>query len=288
MRLCLRCGHEFEANRWRCPACDWQAQKIGGFSSLAPEFALEGGGFKPEYFAELARLEAGNFWFRSRNRLIIWALQHYFPEAGSFLEIGCGTGFVLSGIAQACPDMRFAGSEVFSQGLAFAAERLPDAELMQMDARHIPYISEFDAIGAFDVLEHIAEDEIVLQEINRALKPDGGLLLTVPQHQFLWSAADESAQHVRRYCVLDLKEKVEGAGFKILRSTSFVSLLLPLMLASRRCHSGTGNEETKAELALSQPIDTLLENVMRMELGLIRSGLNFPIGGSLLLMASKV
>lgn len=288
MRLCLKCGHKFEAGLWRCPVCDWQAQKIEGFSSLAPEFATAGGGFKLEYFVELARLEAGSFWFRSRNRLIIWALQHYFSKAESFLEIGCGTGFVLSGIAQARPDMHLAGSEIFSQGLAFAAKRLPDAELMQMDARHIPYIAEFDAIGAFDVLEHIAEDETVLQEINRALKPNGGLLLTMPQHQFLWSAADESAQHFRRYCVLDLKEKVERAGFKILRSTSFVSLLLPLMLASRRRHSCTGNEQAKAELALSKPVDTLLENVMRMELGLIRGGLNFPVGGSLLLMASKV
>jgi SAM-dependent methyltransferase len=288
VRLCLKCGHEFWAARWCCPDCDWQAQKIEGFPSLAPEFAKAGGGFKPEYFAELARLEAGSFWFRSRIRLIIWALQHYFSKAGCFLEIGCRTAFVLSGIAQARPEMHLAGSEIFSQGLAFAAKRLPDVELMQMDARHIPYIAEFDAIGAFDVLEHIAEDETVLQEINRALKPNGGLLLTVSQHQFLWSAADESAQHVRRYCLVDLKEKVERAGFKILRSTSFVSLLIPLMLASRRRHNGTGNAQANAELALSKPIDTLLENVMRMELGLIRCGLNFPIGGSLLLIASKV
>jgi hypothetical protein len=123
---------------------------------------------------------------------------------------------------------------------------------------------------------------------NPALKPNGGLLLTLPQHQFLWSTADESAQHVRRYCIVDLKEKVERAGFKVLRSTSFVSLLLPLMLASRRRHSPPGIEQAKAELALSKPIDTLMENVMRMELGFIRAGLNFPIGGSLLLIASKV
>ena len=73
-------------------------------------------------------------------------------------------------IAQAAPTCAFPGSELFSQGLAFAAERLPGAELMQMDARSIPYVAEFDAIGAFDVLEHIVEDEMVLRETNKALK----------------------------------------------------------------------------------------------------------------------
>lgn len=260
---------------------------IEGFPAFAPAFAMEGGGFNPESFAELARLEAGSFWFRSRNRLIIWALQHYFPKAGSFLEVGCGTAFVLSGIAQARPDMRLAGSEIFSQGLTFAAERLPGVELMQMDARSIPYAAEFDAIGAFDVLEHIVEDQLVLNEIGKALKPNGGLLLTVPQHQFLWSAADESAHHVRRYSSRDLREKVERAGFKVIRMTSFVSLLLPMMLASRWAKRRASAEETSAELALAPSLDALLEQVMRLELLLIQSGLNLPIGGSLLLIATK-
>ena len=56
MRLCLKCGDEFKAAGWCCPDCDWQAQIIGGFPSLAPEFATAGGGFKPEYFDELAAI----------------------------------------------------------------------------------------------------------------------------------------------------------------------------------------------------------------------------------------
>jgi SAM-dependent methyltransferase len=288
MKLCPSCNLTNVAEDWRCLACGHTPLVIEGYPAFAPEYAREGGGFKPEYFAELARLEAGSFWFRSRNRLIIWALQHYFPKAESFLEIGCGTAFVLSGIAQAFPDMRLAGSEIFSQGLAFAAERLPVAELMQMDARRIPYQEEFDVIGAFDVLEHIVEDENVLQEINKALKPAGGMLLTVPQHQFLWSAADESAHHVRRYSARDLREKVERAGFKVLRMTSFVSLLLPLMLASRWSKGRTKTEQGSAELSLASSVDVLLEYVMRVEISLIRSGLKFPSGGSLLLIAKKM
>jgi hypothetical protein len=101
MRICLKCNQLFASDCWHCPVCDWRSQSIRGFPALAPEFALGVGGFKPEYFAELACLEANSFWFRSRSRLIIWAIQHYFSKIESFFEVGCGTGFVLSGIAAA-------------------------------------------------------------------------------------------------------------------------------------------------------------------------------------------
>lgn len=286
MRICLKCSQAFDAAHWCCPVCDWQPPIVDGFSALAPEFALDGGGFSSYFFAKLARLEAGSFWFRGRNKTIIWALQRYFPKIENFLEVGCGTGFVLSGIAAARDNLHLTGSEIFSRGLGFAAARVPAAELMQMDARCIPFVSEFDAIGIFDVLEHIVEDEAVLLEIAQALRPAGGFLLTVPQHPFLWSVADKTAKHVRRYSARDLKWKVERAGFKILRLTSFVSLLLPIMLASRWRKRGA-RADTQSELALSPAVDALLERVMSLELLLIRSGLNFPVGGSLLLIAVK-
>ena len=82
-------------------------------------------GFKPEYFARLAAIEPGHFWFRARNALIQWALGKYFPNAESFFEIGCGTGYVLAGIRENFPRMRLVGSDIFTDGLVFAKARLP-------------------------------------------------------------------------------------------------------------------------------------------------------------------
>jgi SAM-dependent methyltransferase len=258
---------------------------MAGFPAFAPEYANAGGGFEQSYFADLARLEAGSFWFRSRNRLVVWALQHYFPAAKSFFEIGCGTGFVLAGLAAVQPDLHLVGSEIFVDGLGFAAKRLPGAELLQMDARRLPYHAEFDVIGAFDVLEHIVEDDEVLREIHRAMVPGGGLLLTVPQHAVLWSAADVVARHVRRYAAQELRTKCERTGFEILRLTSFVSLLSPLMLVSRLWKRGAAEGNT--ELAISRPLDRVLEHVMDAERALICRGIDLPFGGSLLLVARK-
>ncbi|HRL26766.1 MAG TPA: methyltransferase domain-containing protein [Alcaligenes sp.] len=288
MKSCIECNHPFSSPAWTCPACGHEPQYLNGVVAHAPDLAKAGGGFKPEYFATLAQLEATNFWFRARNELIIWALRTYQPQAESLLEVGCGTGFVLSGIAATCPEIHLQGSEIFIDGLAQAAARLPDAQFMQMDARQIPYVDEFDAIGAFDVLEHIEEDEKVLAQLHRALKPGGILLLTVPQHPWLWSATDDYACHVRRYTNDELTRKLLAQDFTIERNTSFVSVLLPAMLLSRRKKTdSTAEHDMLAELRLPKLINESLYTAMRAEQALIKCGVNLPLGGSRLAVARK-
>lgn len=198
MKLCSKCGKTLEDYLRGCPFCLFQPKRIDGHLAFAPELAEDSEGFEANYFATLAPLEAGYFWFRARNRLLIWALERYFPEATSFMEIGCGTGFVLSGVREALPKLNLFGSEIFSAGLSFAAQRLPGVELFQMDARRIPFREEFDVIGAFDVLEHVREDEEVLSQMHQATRKGGGILVTVPHHPFLWSQVDDRARHVIR------------------------------------------------------------------------------------------
>lgn len=287
MKRCPDCACGYTSMDWTCPTCGFALSQSGGFTLLAPALALNGPGFQPEAYAGLAMLEAGNFWFRSRNKLIIWTMLHHFPSMQRYLEIGCGTGFVLAGVANAYPQVRVTGSEIFSAGLPYALERLPSAELLQMDARHIPYEDEFDVIGAFDVLEHIEEDEKVLGEIKRALRPAGGIVLTVPQHPQLWSRQDEYACHVRRYRVGELRKKVERAGFHVVFETSFVSLLLPAMIVSRLANKQKAVASEMAELHLPKLLNSAFESIMTVERLLIRLGIRFPFGGSNLLVAKK-
>ena len=288
MKICLSCGARFEVPGWQCPACSASPRLLEGFPAFAPNLAEANDGFEATHFDELAPLEATNFWFRSRNQLIVWALNKYFPGVGSFLEIGCGTGYVLSGIEYAFPRLRLSGSEIFSNGLNYTKNRVSRSDLFQMDARAIPFEEEFDVIGAFDVLEHIAEDELVLSEMYRAVRPGGGILLTVPQHAFLWSQADEYACHVRRYSAGDLRHKVQQAGFSLERVTSFVSLLLPLMLLSRlRQRAPDKAYDPLAELKIGGFTNWILGKILGLERTFIRMGLSFPAGGSLLLVARK-
>jgi SAM-dependent methyltransferase len=252
--------------------------------------AEDSAGFPPSSFAPLAELEDEHFWFRERNALLIWALKTYGSNIRNFMEIGCGTGFVLKGIAQAFPSVQLVGSEIFTEGLAFAAERAgARVKFLQMDARQIPYAAEFDAIGAFDVIEHIEEDEAVLRQVCHALKSGGLLLLTVPQHPALWSAVDERACHVRRYTARELNEKVTGAGFKIIRNTSFVTTLLPFMFISRLLQRGSNPKrlDTESETKINPTLNRIFGYCLRFEAHVIRFGLSLPVGGSRLVVAIK-
>ena len=194
------------------------------------------------------------------------------------------------GIRTTLPDAELAGSEIFSTGLAFAAERVPSATFYQMDARMIPFRDEFDLVGAFDVIEHIDDDAAVLRSVHGALRPGGSLLLSVPQHPALWSAQDEHAFHVRRYTAGGLRRRLDEAGFDVVRMTSFVSLLLPVMFLSRKRTSVETAEQAvdaMGDLRQTRPVNVALEAVMSIERALIRAGLSFPAGGSLLVVASK-
>lgn len=288
MKICLRCEEIFSSDGWACPACGYEPVQLNGIEAHAAEFANGGGGFKSEYFDELAKLEDANFWFRARNQLILWALRTYKPDAHNFLEVGCGTGFVLSGIAKSHPTISISGSEIFIAGLSYAASRVPLAKFMQMDARHVPFVDEFDAIGAFDMLEHIKEDEAVLAQLYRALKPDGVLLLTVPQHPWLWSASDEYACHVRRYTCAEIETKVQGAGFQLLKSTSFVTLLLPAMVLSRKMKLRKKQVfDPAGELKINPFLNIIFYAVMMLELAGLKLGLKYLFGASRMIVAIK-
>lgn len=288
MKQCLSCKSLYNSELNQCNACEANVTFINGFQAFAPLLAKEGGGFKASYFQELAELEEKNFWFRARNKIILWALKKYKPNFNSYLEIGCGTGFVLSGVSQAFPKAVLNGSEIFTDGLKFAATRLPDVNLMQMDARQIPFASEFDVLGAFDVLEHIEEDTAVIEEVYKAIKPGGIFILSVPQHQWLWSKTDELAFHQRRYSNSELTKKLQTAGFTILRSTSFVSTLLPAMVLSRMLNQASNSDfDPKDEFLIHPLLNYFFEKMLLLELVLIKIGVNLPIGGSRLVVAQK-
>lgn len=288
MKRCRDCSHLFDGRGWTCPSCGAAPCVIDGFPAFAPAAARENEGYDPRFHAELAELEAAHFWFRARNELILWALARFFPAPASFLEVGCGTGYVLSGVAARFPRAALTGSEILSSGLPFAARRAPLAELIQMDARDIPYVEHFDVAGAFDVLEHIEDDEAALAALRGALRPAGGLIVTVPQHRWMWSGEDVVARHARRYEADELRSKVARAGFSVLFETSFVSLLLPLMWLSRVGRDRVDASDPLSGLRIGGGANRLLLSVMRSEAALIRAGARFPFGGSRLLVARKV
>ena len=289
MKLCPSCDGAISNDEgWACQACGYEPPLIEGIPAFAPELSDTTTGFDPAAYAKLASLEPGSFWFNSRNALIVHALRKYAPRARNFLEIGCGTGFILSAIADTRPDLDLTGSELHAAGLAVARRRVgSNVPLLQLDARRLPFREEFDAIGAFDVLEHIVEDEIVLSAVWQALRPDGIFVATVPQHPGLWSPTDDIAYHVRRYRIRELDQKVRAAGFTILASTSFVTLLSPALVVTRLMARRAKDYNAQSEMRLGPTTNMIASMAMSLERALIVAGLRFPFGGSRLVVAKR-
>jgi SAM-dependent methyltransferase len=251
---------------------------------LAPNV---GGGFDPSLFQELADVEGTSFWFAARNRIVLWALSTWFGSARSFLEVGCGTGYVLQAVAEALPELNLFAVDLHVEGLEFARRRVPSAVFAQADARALPFHAQFDVAGAFDVIEHVENDAAVLSSLRESVRPGGGVIVTVPQHPFLWSAFDDASHHVRRYRRHELEGKMRTAGLEVVVSTSFISLLLPAMAIARLApHPGTA-ASIRGELEHPRLVERALDAASQAEFALLKRGLHFPFGGSRLVVARR-
>ena len=289
MKRCISCDALHADASWYCSKCGFRPEMGNGFPAFAPDLDLQDHEYDPSIYAKLATLEQNNFWFRSRNRLIQSASIKYAATARNILEIGCGSGFVLQGLRETFPAAVFTASDIHCNGLEVAAHRNgKDVRFLQMDARVIPFRDEFDLVGSFDVIEHIDDDEAVLKEVRAALRPGGILILTVPQHMWLWSPSDTAARHKRRYEKPDLMRKFATAGFEALFATSFVSLLLPAMMAARWNDRRRGDYDLEREFGIPSFVNRSFGAVCAVERFLIGMGITFPVGGSLLVVARRV
>lgn len=283
MKICLNCETAFSDDTWNCPQCHFQPGCQDNVTLLAEDLNVH---YPQEAFDRLEKIEDDYFWFRVRNRIILHMLKKYFPSLDTYMEMGCGTGFVLRAVEEAYPDAALVGSEIFAEGLRIAQGRVPDATFYQMNALAIPFVDEFDVIGTFDVLEHIAEDTTALRQMHKAIKPGGGLVISVPQHPWLWSEKDAYAGHQRRYTRQELVSKVQDAGFQVLYVSAFMMSLVPPMLLLKRRTQTTAYDPQK-KFNVSSRTNRIAEAVFSVEASLVNAGVSLPVGTSVLVVARK-
>jgi len=159
------------------------------------------------------------------------------------LEIGCGRGFYLKTLIEIFPDLKITGIDLKEEYLSTAKKFINNEkiELLKADATKLPFKNEtFDRIIASEILEHIIDDQKAISEIFRVLKPEGLVMITVPNKNYpffwdplnwileklihwhlpanIWWLAGLWADHVRLYDFSELQNKFQKAGFKIDKS----------------------------------------------------------------------
>lgn len=154
------------------------------------------------------------------------------PASASVLEAGSGRGYAILNLARHHPAWRCVGVELNPAFVADSrriaeAEGLPNVRFCIDDlVTHAEQPGSFDLILSGDVLEHIVEDETVMANMYRWLKPGGWLVLHLPKrHQiaqrfFPRFRRFEIHDHVRdEYTEAEIREKLPRAGFEITSMT---------------------------------------------------------------------
>lgn len=183
---------------------------------------------------KLAALEDTHWWYRERRHLLTKALAGITP--GPALDIGAAGG----GNTRVLRDLGWTpvAMEYGPDGAEVAHER--GLAAVRADARYLPLADgSLSLVVAFDILEHIEEDDLAVAEIRRVLRRDGTLLIAVPADPRLWSDHDVAVDHVRRYTRETLSSVLQRGGFEIARMASWNVLLRPVVAMRRKKSSGS-------------------------------------------------
>ena len=112
------------------------------------------------------------------------------------LEYGCGMGAAGARLAQG---RTYTGIEPDTESRTVAATRVGAKGRVLADDSDLGPDETFDLVCAFEVLEHIEDDEGALAAWVRRIRPGGHLLISVPAWQDRYGPMDAEVGHFRRY-----------------------------------------------------------------------------------------
>ncbi|WP_289031124.1 class I SAM-dependent methyltransferase [uncultured Algoriphagus sp.] len=131
---------------------------------------------------------------------------------GDSLEIGCGEG---RGVETLLPlATSYVGIDKIGEGSADGRERFQGVDCRQAGIPPLEGFGDesFDTIVSFQVIEHIQDDRLFLQEIYRMLKPGGKAIISTPNNTHTLS---RNPWHVREYVPQELIDLAEGIFDKV-------------------------------------------------------------------------
>jgi SAM-dependent methyltransferase len=237
-------------------------------------------------FREMDELQKSHWWYLGRRRIVKTLFHKYIREAGGdmFLDVGCGAGegsCILSSPGQ------LTGLDESDEALAYAT-RKGYAEVRKGSAERLPFVSNtYFGVLALDVLEHVDDDNAMLQECHRVLRQQGTLLLTVPAYMWMWSTHDELFGHKRRYLKRDLLKEINDAGFEIVFASYYCTLLFMPGVIFNQVFRKYIHRNAQNFFPMPKALNALLYGIFSIEAPLLRIGLKAPFGSSIIVVARK-
>ena len=236
-------------------------------------------------YVQMAEVENRHWWFVARRCLFreVLALCRLDPAA-TIVDLGCGTGGnfgLLKNYGQVL------GLELDPAAAQIASARGPVVQ-GGAEQRWPLAPASIDAVTAFDVLEHIDDDQAALANIFASLRPGGRLILSVPAYQWLWSEHDELLHHRRRYVAGQVDSLARGAGFTVDYISYHNCLLFPVSLLSRMLSRlSFGRLRVDENRIPWAPVNALLRITYGLERHLLKRRIRLPFGLSIIAILSR-
>lgn len=237
-------------------------------------------------YDRMAEHDSTHWWYRARRDILADFItrEGHLPQQARILEIGCGTGHNLPMLASFgtvdAIEIDPAARDIASQRLGKPVGAAPLPSLTDVPK------GQYDLIAVLDVVEHIEDDVAALRAMRERLAPGGRILITVPAHQWMWSAHDVVNHHHRRYSKTTLAKAIAAAGLRPRKLGYFNSLLFPLAAGARVAGRLTGRDDSD-DSPPPGPVNRLFETIFRIERHLV-GRVPMPPGVSILCFAEPV
>ncbi len=239
------------------------------------------------YYKEYYGLERKHWWFVARGEILMDHLRAVMKARSTIriLNIGAATGRsseLLETIGKVI------SIEYDQACYEFTKEKL-NIELINASILDLPFEEDaFDLVCAFDVIEHVEDDELAVSEMKRVCKKGGIICVTVPAFMFLWSAHDEVNHHYRRYTKKQLKQLFEQDSQMVFHSYFNFWLFFPIaffrLLTSKFSKQSEHREDAGSDFFVMNNglVDKILYQIFRSERFFIRNRIALPVGVSLI------
>jgi ubiquinone/menaquinone biosynthesis C-methylase UbiE len=132
------------------------------------------------YSSETCRLRKLDADFLHRERVCLNHLKRHMPPQGTFVDLGCGTGWFMATLQETFPAIKMVGLE-------YSSDQIANKVSPQLDIRTADFCESLpladnsaDAVYCGEIIEHLVNPDFFIKEIHRVLKKNGLVIMTTP------------------------------------------------------------------------------------------------------------